>query len=244
MKQRIKKLIYTVTSPLAVRRLERVVREIEKAGAQDVRNEAFLETMIRNIGLRYDRRGLYGNDEGSMNFFSPGMWQIPRQLAGAVALLAKQNVQSFLEIGTADGFTFSFMATCLSRVNPGLESTTIDIAPQPPAARIKFRSQTRFLAGTKSDDFAGESFDLVFIDGNHSYEWVARDYQNVGRYARICMFHDINDQLCGEETVPRFWRELKEAESGRADFHEFLHHSHSKKVMGIGIRIASAPPSC
>ena len=38
-------------------------------------------------------------------------------------------------------------------------------------------------------------FDLCFIDGNHSYEAVKRDYEAFGENAKIAVFHDINDTL-------------------------------------------------
>lgn len=238
MKRRLKKWIYAIGSRVAVKKLERVIREIENTETEKLADGAFLEAKIRQIGLRHDGRGLYGDDGRDMNFLAPGLWQIPGQLAGAMALLARHRIASFLEVGTADGFTFSFMAACLLRLNPGLKATTIDINPNPASSsRIAFAAPVEFVVGKTSDAFAERVFDLVFIDGNHSYEWVVRDYQNVGRQARVCMFHDINDQLCGEQSVPRFWKELKVAESGRADFHEFLFHSSSDKVMGIGIRI-------
>lgn len=234
----VKKLIYSVTTPRTVTRLQRVVRELENATLEELSQPAFLEEKIRRIGLRYDARGLYGKDVCSMNQFGPGLWQIPQQLAGAVALLAKQKVDRFLEIGTADGFSFCFLVACLSRNNPRLTATTADLSTHLPlASRIPLPGKTNFVTGKTSDDFAGQDFDMSFIDGDHSYEWVVRDYENVGRRARICMFHDINDDRCGEDTVPRFWQELKAAEADRADFYEFLHHSDGEKVMGIGIRI-------
>lgn len=238
LKQLIKKPVYALSSRFATSKLERVVREIENAKREELSRSTFLEAKIRQIGLRYDPRGLYGEDVDDMNFHAPGLWQIPRQLAEAMVLLASQPIFSFLEVGTCDGFTFSFMAACLSRLNPGLKATTIDIAPTlPTSARIVFKTPVAFLAGKTSDAFADEVFDLVLIDGDHAYEWVARDYQNVGRQARLCMFHDINDRFCGDDAVPKFWRELKIEELGRADFHEFLFHSNSDRVMGIGIRI-------
>ncbi|QKD00984.1 class I SAM-dependent methyltransferase [Mesorhizobium loti] len=238
LKQLIKKPVHALSSRFATSRLERVVREIEDAKMEELSHSTFLETKIRQIGLRHDRRALYGDDVDDMNFHAPGLWQIPRQLAQAMALLAGQRIVSFLEVGTCDGFTFSFMAACLSRLNPGLKATTIDIASRlPTCARIVFKTPVEFLAGKTSDAFAGHVFDLVLIDGDHSYEWITRDYRNVGQQARLCMFHDINDRFCGDDTVPKFWRELKTEESGRADFHEFLYHSNADRVMGIGIRI-------
>jgi hypothetical protein len=79
-------------------------------------------------------------------------------------------------------------------------------------ARVREMLNLTFHIPATSDDFAGKAFDVVFIDGDHSYEWAKRDYDNLGRHARrLCAFHDIH----GQEYIPqnggvfRFWRELR-----------------------------------
>jgi predicted O-methyltransferase YrrM len=61
--------------------------------------------------------------------------------------------------------------------------------------------------------FGGRAVDLLFIDGDHSYEGVRRDfdlYSPLVRKGGMIALHDIvpgPTVLVGE--VPRFWRELK-----------------------------------
>jgi predicted O-methyltransferase YrrM len=68
---------------------------------------------------------------------------------------------------------------------------------------------------------AGEPLDVLFIDGDHSYDGVRADFERYAPLVRsggIVALHDINEDFRikhGIETpsisgdVPRFWRELK-----------------------------------
>ena len=51
--------------------------------------------------------------------------------------------------------------------------------------------------------------DLCFIDGDHSFEAVRRDYESLRGVCNALMFHDIVDRAV--PGVPRFWHALKRA---------------------------------
>ncbi|MES2571282.1 MAG: class I SAM-dependent methyltransferase, partial [Verrucomicrobiota bacterium] len=169
-----------------------------------------------------------------------GLIQLPREFARYLILAGKEKPASYLEIGCFNGATASIATAYLQRFNPLLQATTIDLWPA-----FLFYSKIRELlplqyeVGRTSFDFRDRRFDAVFIDGDHSFDWSWADYQNVGRRARICAFHDIANApylelpmggVCGA------WEVVKQSEPD-ARFFEILEHP-TRRIMGIGIRIA------
>jgi hypothetical protein len=145
-----------------------------------------------------------------------------------------------LEIGCFNGASACLAAAYLSRFNRKFQATTIDLWPA-----FLFYNEVREIlsidyrvARTSFDFRDAEPFDAVFIDGDHSFDWAWADYQNVGRHARICAFHDICNApylelplggVCG------VWELLKRDERD-AEFHEFAEHP-TRELMGIGVRV-------
>lgn len=79
-----------------------------------------------------------------------------------------------------------------------------------------------------------QDVNVVFIDANHEYEDVKRDYETYGPLAQdIIAFHDIS----GVKSVKKLWAEIIEKEKGNSDL-EFLEIGDLKKgwcELGIGI---------
>ena len=79
---------------------------------------------------------------------------------------------------------------------------------------------------------------MVFIDGDHNYSSVKLDYENVGKNAKICVFHDIFDDFISNDIslnggVPKFWNEIK----NEKNYIEFNSSKKIKNIMGIGVLV-------
>jgi len=167
--------------------------------------------------------------------FQNGLFQQPEQLAPALIYLSKKKIKRYLEIGTFIGSSPTFISIYLSRFNE-LSTLAVDRDNNYDQNLLNLAnkySKVEFLKGT-SDDIKGYKSDLCFIDADHKYQSVKNDYQNIGGTAKICMFHDINDEGTvkdrdGIGTV-RFWNEIKKPE-----YLEFKDHPLGLNVMGIGI---------
>jgi len=226
------------------RKLRHCVARLDAASLPQLQSVDWIEGELQKAGLKYlppPHGSLYGADERWMNYHSDGLFQIPRQLARLMVLAAGHCPGNLLEVGTNNGWTACVLTAYLRRFAPSFHAVTLDIADHfALKSWATAHLPLQFSLGRTSDDFRGQPFDLCFIDGDHTWEWVVRDYENVGRFARICAFHDINDattdRLDGGGSS-RHWAHLKSTQGSTGVFHEILDHSESKPVMGIGVFI-------
>jgi hypothetical protein len=188
--------------------------------------------LVRAFGIMQWSEVVYGPD---VKFINPGdmasIGQTPDQIAKALVYLSQFKIESYCEIGVYMGGNFLFTSEYLKRFNPTIQCLGVDPANLLfPAIReiIDLSDYMRFVLLT-SDRLAGRKFDLVFIDGDHTQKWIQTDYENLGKHAKICMFHDIQDPHWPDAAV--FWSELK----GRKEKVEFLDDLSNCKIHGIGI---------
>ncbi len=157
--------------------------------------------------------------------------QVPSELAALGEILADLRPERALEVGTAQGGTLLFLtrlasphATIVSVDLPGGKfgggySTRRQWFYQRFARRrqrlhlLRGDSHSNEMLARVKEAFRGQPLDYLFIDGDHRYEGVKRDFEMYGPMVRkggVIAFHDIvdgpSDAVGG---VPRFWREIK-----------------------------------
>ena len=224
------------------------IGKIQAATLDDLRSLEWLLEMIREVGLVPipEAAMTYEGEGDCLNPSQQGLIQLPREFARWLLLLSEFQPATYLEIGCFNGASASLAAAYLQRFNPAFSATTIDVWPVFVFYHeVRDLIPLRYVVGKTSFDFAAERFDAVFIDGDHSFEWAWADFQNVGRAAKICGLHDVNNApyhdlamggVCG------VWELLKRDEAGEGvTFTEIFEHP-SREIMGIGVRIRRDTP--
>jgi predicted O-methyltransferase YrrM len=72
-------------------------------------------------------------------------------------------------------------------------------------------------------------YDLVFIDGDHRYEGVKKDWENYGSLGKVVVFHDILKHPDGARNAPEVWRIWQEIEGNKSQFIA------PDSLMGLGV---------
>lgn len=202
---------------------------------ESLKNSEVVANLVRAFGIVQWGPDAFGEDEKFKNASADmaGIYQTPNQIAEALVYLSQFEINSFLEIGTFQGGNFIFMSEYLRRFNPGIKCLGIDpteFLNDEIRAIIETEIFLSFKTITSDQLIDQEEFDLVFIDGDHTAEWVKRDFENVGQYAKICMIHDIQEWSC--QDIGEFWTTIK----GKKAI-EFLDYTSEKPSQGIGIII-------
>ena len=162
---------------------------------------------------------------GTKGKFRVKTTQIPSEIAGLAAEVAKLQPKVVVEIGTYEGGTALIWAQLASE-----RVVTCDLSPPGPRGELirafpppESGCQVSVMTGdSHSPEFvervekelSGKAVDFLFIDGDHREAGVEADYRNYRHLVReggIIAFHDIADKQDqpGNE-VQHFWKRLKQ----------------------------------
>jgi predicted O-methyltransferase YrrM len=173
-------------------------------------------TLVAEVCRYKGRRAIYAN-------------QIPPEIGAVCDLVRPMKPKVIVEIGTSQGGTLYLLSRL---VQPGGVVISIDLPGGPGSVRPVMRAVYRSF-GKKNgvqvitldrdshsqathaeieQILAGREIDLLFIDGDHSYEGVKADFHAYRRFVApngVIAIHDVaHEDRHKTIFVPQFWREL------------------------------------
>ena len=180
-----------------------------------------------------------------------GPHQLRPEITGFLEMAAAERPRTVCEIGTANGGTTFLLGQALPTIEL-LIGVDLFIRRRP---RLRYLTRPGQMVVLLDGDsgaeatleqvrraLAGRPLDLLFIDGDHTYKGVERDflgYRDLVRDGGLIGFHDIMEDSftrTGVKTphwtgeVPKFWRNLKTAYQAK----EFV-ASPEQDGLGIGV---------
>ena len=184
--------------------------------------------------------------------------QIVEEISPFLRLVQERRPRSVLEVGTCRGGTL-YLLTRYAHSEASL--ACIDLRLPDPALLRSFARRRQRVTPIEGDSGAVATvqavqalfpgpLDLVFLDGDHSYDGIKADFQIYAPMVRpggMIVFHDIvedNETRYGVITggwsggVPRFWNEVK---SGYRHL-EFV-KDRRQDAYGIGVLFAPEAPT-
>ena len=214
-----------------------ILREILNAADEEVANYDWMYEKVCDYGIYCFQENYYKFPE--IRWSERGMQQVPSEFTTLCVQLSKlREVKSAIEIGVFKGLSSYFMCAVLSRRNPDLIYTQVDIQDRLEDFE-KFKAILPALSKkipSTSDDYIEQKYDYVFIDADHSYDGSMKDYLNVGQYAnKMLVFQDIYAHEYDNENggTVRMWKEVKEMEKQKGNrINEYTEYP--DQWMGIG----------
>jgi cephalosporin hydroxylase len=157
--------------------------------------------------------------------------QIKEELIEFLKILHKMELKRIIEIGTAKGGMIFLFSKIVSR---DAKIISIDLPKGPFGGGYSFLrillyklfiekdKKIYFLRMNSHDEktlkkvekiLNGKKVDLLFIDGDHTYDGVKKDFEMYKKFVKkggFIVFHDITSHIFDEKVeVYKFWNEIK-----------------------------------
>lgn len=195
-------------------KIKKVVDRIQNESIDKLSDVSFLEfDLLPDLGLNDRHIEQYPRHLHSYCGKGIDSWQYPNQFSKYLNYLSKQNINSYVEIGCHKGGTFIITVEYLSRFNNINYAIAVDDWPREMMYEYKkFRPQIEYVTlSSLSSEFLNlyhqRPCDLILIDGNHNYQDVLKDYNNVKNNTKIIAFHDIKNSIC--PGTQQIWHDVK-----------------------------------
>lgn len=226
-------------------KIKKVVDRIQNESLEKLSDPYFLEfKLLPDLGLNDRHMNQYPAHLHRYCGIGIDSWQYPNQFSKYLNYLSKQNITSYVEIGCHKGGTFIITVEYLSRFNNINYAIAVDNWPREIMYEYKkIRNEVEYIT---SSSFSGEFLDLynqrpcdlILIDGDHSYEAVAKDYSNVVDNSKIIAFHDTKNSFC--PGTQQMWNDIEKLygidkiKEWADQYDDVLLHLR-RSVMGIGL---------
>lgn len=225
--------------------IQAVIDRIQQESIEKLTDPAYLEfRLLPELGL--NDRHMHQYPDHLHPYCGKGIdsWQYPNQFARYLHYLSQKNIQSYVEIGCHKGGTFIITVEYLSRFHKMERCLAVDNWPRPIMTEYaKVRPEVVYLTDSSRSDtfqqaYQAQPWDLVLIDGDHSYQGVCADFDLCQGNAKLMAFHDIRNIMC--PGTQQIWQDIKKTHKPH-QLHEWVDQYDDVllrlrgSVMGIGL---------